>query len=90
MSQAMKVNEERKLEQSKTEELQIAIGERIRELRKAKGLNQTELAIRMNDRDRQVVQRLEKGKTNCSLNLLRVAAEALEVELTEIFPAKKH
>jgi transcriptional regulator with XRE-family HTH domain len=48
-------------------------------------MNQTELAIKMNNRDRQIVQRLEKGGTNVSLNLLRLVAEALEVDIIELF-----
>jgi len=75
----------RESEKTETLLLQKKIGERIRLLRKKEGLNQTELAIRMNERDRQVVQRLEQGKTNCSLNLLRITAEALGVEIKDLF-----
>ncbi len=76
---------DRESEKIQTIKLQIQIGTRIRQLREKKGLTQTELAIRMNERDRQVVQRLEQGKTNCSINLLRVTAEALEVSIQDLF-----
>lgn len=78
-------NKEREKEKKENLKLLIAVGKRIRYLREQKGMNQTELARRMNNRDRQVVQRLELGKTNCSLNLLRLVAEALEVEPKELF-----
>lgn len=76
---------EREEEKIKTKALQVKLGKRIKLLRQQKGLNQTELAIRMNNRDRQVVQRLEQGKTNFSLNLLRLVAESLEVGITDLF-----
>lgn len=76
---------ERDSEKLETQRLQELIGNNISKLRKARDMNQSELAIKMNNRDRQVVQRLEKGKTNCSLNLLRIVAEALEVDLAELF-----
>ncbi len=78
-------SKEREQEKIATQKLQEEIGVRVRKIREEKGMNQTELAIKMNNRDRQVVQRLEKGKTNCSLNLLRLVAEALEVEIGELF-----
>lgn len=78
-------SKEREQEKIATQKLQEEIGIRVRKIREEKGMNQTELAIKMNNRDRQVVQRLEKGKTNCSLNLLRMVAAALEVEVGELF-----
>jgi DNA-binding XRE family transcriptional regulator len=79
------ISKERKQEKIATEKLQVEVGRRIKKIREEKGMNQTELAIKMNNRDRQVIQRLEKGKTNCSLNLLRMVAAALEVEIEELF-----
>lgn len=78
-------NNEREQEKIKTQELQNKIGERVRELREERKMTQTELAIKMNNRDRQVVQRLEKGKTNCSLNLLRLVSDSLGVSIEELF-----
>lgn len=83
-----KVLSESEEEKKENEQLQIALGNRIKELRKIKGINQTELANLMNNRDRQVVQRLEKGKTNCSLSLLRLTAMALEVDIKELLEFK--
>jgi len=79
------VLKEREQEKIATKVLQEEIGVKVRQLREQKGITQTELAIRMNNRDRQVVQRLEQGRTNCSLNLLRLVADALEVEIPDLF-----
>lgn len=84
-----KITFERKRELIENKKLQMELGNRIREIRKSKKMNQTELAIKMNNRDRQIVQRLEKGGTNVSLNLLRLVAEALEVEIIELFGENK-
>lgn len=82
---ANRTSKEREQEKIATKDLQEKIGKKVRMLREELGINQTELAIRMNNRDRQVIQRLEKGKTNCSLNLLRLVADALEVEIIDLF-----
>ena len=79
------IPKEREQEKIDTQKLQEKIGERVRLIREKKGMTQTELAIKMNNRDRQVVQRLEKGKTNCSINLLRLVAVGLGIEITELF-----
>lgn len=86
---AINSNKEREQEKIKTQKLQEQIGMRIKELREERNMNQTELAIKMNNRDRQVVQRLEKGKTNCSLNLLRLVANSLEVRIEDLFTTPK-
>ena len=80
-----KVLAERDHEKVANKLLQEKVGTKVREIREQKGITQTELAIRMNNRDRQVVQRLEQGKTNCSLNLLRLVANGLEVEILDLF-----
>ena len=80
-----KVVAERDHEKVANKLLQEKVGTKVREIREQKGITQTELAIRMNNRDRQVVQRLEQGKTNCSLNLLRLVANGLEVEILDLF-----
>ena len=80
-----KVVAERDHEKVANKLLQEKVGAKVREIREQKGITQTELAIRMNNRDRQVVQRLEQGKTNCSLNLLRLIANGLEVEILDLF-----
>jgi len=80
-----KVVAERDQEKIANKLLQEKVGAKVREIREQRGITQTELAIRMNNRDRQVVQRLEQGKTNCSLNLLRLVANGLEVEILDLF-----
>lgn len=80
-----KITPDRKDELIENKKLQEKLGNRIREIRKSKGMNQTELAEKMNHRDRQVVQRLEKGRTNCSLSLLRIVAKALDIDITQLF-----
>lgn len=75
-------------ERKENEKFLILLGKRIRDLRKKKGMNQTELAVLMNNRDRQVVQRLEMGRTNCSIGLLRLTAKALDVDIRELFDFK--
>jgi transcriptional regulator with XRE-family HTH domain len=79
------VLKERDQEKISTKVLQEKVGLKVRELRERHGISQTELAIRMNNRDRQVVQRLEQGRTNFSLNLLRLVSEALGVDIVDLF-----
>jgi ribosome-binding protein aMBF1 (putative translation factor) len=81
------VFKERDQEKNSNKVLQEKVGLKIRQLREREGISQTELAIRMNNRDRQVVQRLEQGRTNCSLNLLRLVSEALAVDVLDLFKA---
>jgi transcriptional regulator with XRE-family HTH domain len=61
------------------------IGERIRELRKAKGLSQDRLAYSI-PLDRAHIGSIERGiKAPTVLTLLRIA-DALEVEVGQLFP----
>lgn len=61
------------------------IGERIRELRKARGLSQDKLAYAI-PLDRAHIGSIERGiKAPTVLTLLRIA-DALEVEVGELFP----
>lgn len=69
---------------AKKEILQLKLGERIADLRKSRGLNQTELGFRCN-KDRQSINRLENGKINPSFFYLYQVANALEVSLEEMF-----
>jgi len=79
------VLKEREQEKVATKVLQEKIGLKIRQVREQQGITQTELAIRMNNRDRQVIQRLEQGRTNFSLNLLRLVSESLGVYIPDLF-----
>src|SRR5215207_8719356 len=59
--------------------------ERIRQLRKAKGLSQAKLAV-MADMDPATLNRLEQGKGNPNIRTLERVAEALGVEVSDLFP----
>lgn len=59
------------------------VGKHITLLREEKGLSQTELALRC-DKDKQSLNRLEKGKINPSIYYLKEIAEELGVSLKEL------
>lgn len=61
-----------------------AVGARIAELRRAKGLTQLELAGRA-DLHRPYVTGIERGSRNPSLDALAKIARALQVPLIELF-----
>ena len=65
------------------DELKIAIGKRIVELRTKKSWSQSDLARTCN-KDRQAMEKLENGKVNPTIYSLLEIAEALEVELREL------
>jgi len=67
----------------KKEKLLKKLGKRIREIRKAKGMTQADLA---NDigKDQQSLQRLEAGKINPSIYYLYEVAKGLGIELEEL------
>lgn len=68
-------------------EFQIALGQRIKELREKKNISQTELG-NLCDIERTNMNRIEAGKTNpTSFTLYRIA-QKLEVELSELFILK--
>ena len=60
-----------------------SLGNRIRQLRLAKELTQTELAARI-DKDYQSLQRVERGAVNLSVQYLRQVAEGLDMKLDEL------
>jgi DNA-binding XRE family transcriptional regulator len=70
------------LSQSQQNDLK-KLGARIKELRKAKGLTQTELA-HASDMDFQNIYRLEKGERNMAYLTLREIAKGLGVKLSEL------
>ena len=57
--------------------------ERIRQLRRERGLSQAKLAV-MADMDPATLNRLEQGKGNPNLRTLERVAEALDVEVAEL------
>ncbi len=59
--------------------------ERIRQLRNEKGLSQAKLAV-MADMDPATLNRLEQGKGNPNLKTIARVADALGVEVVELFP----
>ena len=59
--------------------------ERIRQLRKERGLSQVKLAV-MADMDPATLNRLERGTGNPNLKTLERVAEALGVEVADFFP----
>ncbi len=69
-------------------ELLKSLGERIKEIRLAKGLTQTELAHKIG-KDHPSINRLEKGKINPSYFFLCEIAEGLEISINDIFESKK-
>ena len=65
------------------------LGARIRELRKARGLTQEGLAERIEISPR-YLSRLEVGQQSASLETLERVAEALQVEIGELFDFGHH
>ncbi len=59
------------------------LGKNVARLREAAGLSQTELALRC-DKDRQSLNRLEKGRINPSVYYLSQIAEELKVSLKDL------
>ena len=64
------------------------LGLRIAELRADLKLTQNELGLRC-DKDKQNINRLEKGKINPSIYYLKQISEALEVSLGELLDFNK-
>lgn len=59
------------------------LGKNIARLREEAGLSQTELALRC-DKDRQSLNRLEKGRINPSIFYLKEIAEQLNIPLKSL------
>lgn len=64
-------------------ELQEKIGQRIKELREAKGVSQQELAS-LCDFEKSNMSRLEAGGTNPTIYTLLKISKALSVQLSDI------
>jgi DNA-binding XRE family transcriptional regulator len=62
--------------------------DRIRQLRKERGLSQAKLAV-MADMDPATLNRLEQGKGNPNLKTLERVASALGVEVVDLFPKRE-
>ena len=61
------------------------IGRNVRHFREEKGWNQTELAYR-SKMSVSIISLIENGKRNASTNTLERIAEALGVEVVDLFP----
>lgn len=66
----------------------VAFGKRIREIRKAKGISQENLAL-IAQIDRSYMGKIERGEFNLTLSKIYQLSEALEVEITEFFIPSK-
>jgi len=67
----------------KKEQALKKLGNRIREIRKEKGITQVELANSIG-KDQQSIQRLEAGNINPSFYYLLELAKGLDVSFTEL------
>jgi len=64
------------------------LGKNITRLREAAGLSQTELALRC-DKDRQSLNRLERGRINPSIYYLLQIADELKISLSDLLNFKQ-
>ena len=60
------------------------VGQKIRAIRLSKGITQTELAFKCNDKDYSQINRVELGKVNFSVSYLSLIAFALEVSPNDL------
>jgi transcriptional regulator with XRE-family HTH domain len=65
----------------------IKLGEKIMNLRKAKGLSQEELAELLDTQHTQI-GRVERGESNSTINRLRKIAKALDISIEELVKIK--
>lgn len=65
-------------------DLRSRFGRRLRELRKAKGWTQEQLALR-SGLSREYLSRIETGNRNVSLDVVQALSEALEIEAYLLF-----
>ena len=71
-------------------DIKLLIGERVRELREARGItSQEKLGELAGDLHRTFIGRVERGETNISIENLDAIAKALDVSLAEFFKAFK-
>jgi transcriptional regulator with XRE-family HTH domain len=67
-------------------DIKLLIGERVRELREARGISsQEKLGEIASDLHRTFIGRVERGETNISIENLEAIAKALGVSLAEFF-----
>ena len=66
----------------------IAFGEKVRELRKEKGLSQEDLSFEA-DLHRTYIGMIERAEKNITLINIEKIAKALNVDIKELFDGKK-
>ncbi len=64
--------------------LQIKVGKRIQEIRIEKNISQQDLAAKCNF-EKSNMSRLEAGRANATLSTIEIVANALEVDVVELF-----
>ena len=64
--------------------LQIKVGKRIQVIRIEKNLSQQDLAAKCNF-EKSNMSRLEAGRANATLSTIEIVANALEVDVVELF-----
>jgi transcriptional regulator with XRE-family HTH domain len=69
-------------------DLQIKVGERITQLRKAKKLSQQQFSYDA-EMERTYLSHIEKGRKNISLSTLQKILNALNISVTEFFDHKE-
>lgn len=60
------------------------IGQNIRNIRKTKNIPQVDLAVEVGI-DRAYLSEIENGRTNTTINILYAIADALKVEISDLF-----
>ena len=65
------------------EDIKIKFGQRVKELRLAKGISQEKLA-ELSDLDRTYIPGIEAGKRNVSLVVVEKIAKAFEMNISEL------
>lgn len=68
---------------SQDTDIAVRFGQRLRELRKAKGLSQEAFAVECG-LDRTYISGIERGRRNVSLRNIEVIAGTLGISLTEL------
>jgi transcriptional regulator with XRE-family HTH domain len=68
--------------------IEVQFGERVRELRRAKGWSQEELAFKSGVH-RTYLGGIERGERNPALKNIAAIAKALEITLSELFQFNK-
>ena len=67
-----------------TVETRIALGKKIKKLRKASKLSQKKFSLMVNI-ERGYLSKIEKGKRNATIDIIEKIADGLDVSLSELF-----